>query len=158
MVSKQASSMNTVVTDSEVLYVITDRKAMWICGISAGGCLSCTLHGNNFAMLASVTRVYNWYFSTNRLCLFRTSAPRSLDLLKVSLRVSVDLLLWFICTSRWIYILLSIYILKRKGYETEDSLGQMKLHPPTGYSRFPWKQFLIRALAAWHTWYRKSEG
>lgn len=28
MVSKQASSMNTVVTDSEVLYVITDIKAM----------------------------------------------------------------------------------------------------------------------------------
>ena len=91
--------MSTVVTVSEVLYVLIDIKAVWICGISAGGLTSCTLYRSNFGMLASVTRMYNWYFSTDRLCLFHTSTPRSLDLLKVSLRASVDLLLWFICTT-----------------------------------------------------------
>lgn len=102
MVSKQASSMSTVVTGSEVLYVIIDIKAVWICGISSGVCMSCTLYRSNFGMLASVTRMYNWYFSTDRLCLFHASTLRSLDLLKVSLRASVDLLLWFVCmTISW---------------------------------------------------------
>ena len=127
MVSKQASSMSTVVTDSEVSYVVIDIKAIWICGISAGGCMSCMLYG-----------VTSECWPLWRGCIIDTLAQ--IDYVSSILPLLGPWISWtfHFCWSSAV-IHQHRHQLKMKGYETEDSFRQMKLHPPTECTRFPLK-------------------